>query len=277
MEGNECYKFSTIRNYIDKAHQRDIRVIVDVGVNVGTISLMMKSYFPHAKIYGFEAVKEYQKIALSNTKHIPDIKLFNRAVSSQHLFADDIGEVPREKPVNLRILKGLPQAGPGWTGGSVVLSDDHELMTSTKCIVGYEKIDQTLRPITLDKIVSAITKLEKTQEIDLVKFDCEGCEHTTIGCSDLETLKRIRFIVGEYHDIRRFYNIMQKKLFLTHKVNLIGTSTLGCFFAERLDGHKDGILKFDKTGMLVLRPWLCNFPIDWHIFSEEFVLDQDRY
>jgi FkbM family methyltransferase len=277
MEGNECYKFSTIRNYIDTTRGDDIKIIIDIGANVGTISIMMKHYFPNANIYGFEAVKEYHDIACSNTQHISSIKLFNKAVSAQHLFTDDIGKEPRRKAVNLQILKGLPEAGPGWLGGSVVVASDHELITRYDRVFGFEKIDQKARPISLDRIVRVIRRLEKSQSIDLIKLDCEGCEHSTIGCADIETLKMIRFIVGEYHDIKRFYNVMKNKLFLTHKVNLIGTKIMGCFFAEKLDGEKDGILRFNKNGMLVQRPWLCEFPIDWHIFNEQFVLDQDRH
>ena len=81
---------------------------------------------------------------------------------------------------------------------------------------------------------------------------------------------------GEYHGIERLYRVMQRKLFTTHKVNLIGTRELGCFFAERLDGDRDGILQFDKRGMLQPRPWLSLEPMDWHLFNE-LVLPQERW
>jgi FkbM family methyltransferase len=273
VEGNECYKFSTIRNFIEISHIKDIEIILDIGVNMGDISLMMNIYFPMAKIYGFESVKEYYEIAYVRTKHINNIRLSNKAVSSQHIFMDDIGEYPREKSVALKILKGIPEAGPGWLGGSVVLPEDHELIANTRRVFGFERIDQEVLPITLKELMHS----EKIEEIDLIKIDCEGCEHSCLGCADMDTLKRIRFITGEYHDIKRFYTVLHRKLFLTHKVNLIGTRVMGCFFAERLDGGNDGILKFNKTGMLVPRPWLCEFPIDWHIFNEKFVLEQERY
>src|SRR5688572_30106000 len=126
MEGNECYKFSTIKYYIELTREKDIEVILDIGANVCSISNMMRSYFPKAKIYAFEPVKEYYEFAYTNIKHDSSITLFNMAVSSQHLFADDLGEHPRNEPVSLRILKGLPEAGPGWAGGSVVVASDHE-------------------------------------------------------------------------------------------------------------------------------------------------------
>jgi len=236
----------------------------------------MRSYFPRAKIYAFEAVEDYFQAAQANTQRAEDIKLFKRGVTTAHLFFDDLGKRPRPSPVSLVSLKGLPEAGPGWRGGSLVLPADHEMLAATT-IRGYERTSQPVDPITLNEICTLIRKQEKTRVIDLVKFDCEGCECSALGCADIATLKAIRFMTGEYHDIERFYSIMQKKLFLTHKVNLIGSKDLGCFFAERLDGKKDAILRYDKSGMLLPRPWLSERPIDWHLFNEEFVPPEQRY
>lgn len=272
MEGNECYKFSTIKNFIAKTGQAEIKTILDIGVNTGEMTLMMNAYFPQAKIYGFEVVKEYFDIAHSRTKHINDIKLFNVAVSALHLFADDLGTQARAEKANLRIFKALPEMGPGWGGGSFAVPEDYERVALSERVFGYEKIEDKVSVISLDEFIRS----QEIDEIDLIKIDCEGCEHSVFGCSDIDTLKRIRYIAGEYHGLKKFYQVMQAKLFLTHKVNLIGDSELGCFFAERLDGEKDGILRFDKSGMLSMRPWLCDIPIDWHLFDEEFVLTQDR-
>jgi hypothetical protein len=70
---------------------------------------------------------------------------------------------------------------------------------------------------------------------------------------------------------------MRDRLLRTHRVNLIGDAELGAFFAERRDHDGDGILRHDNTGMLQLRPWLCDEPIEWHIFNEEFVLPDERH
>jgi hypothetical protein len=276
MEGNECYKFSTIGNYIRLTGSKGVRLMVDVGANVGSISSMMKSYFPGAKLYAYEAVEEYFQTALGNLQPNQDIKLFNKAVTSAHLFYDDLGEKPRPKPASLLLFKGVPEAGPGWMGGSVVVPDDHEMALADRPTPGYQRTEQHLPAITLDRIWKIMHESEAAQEIDLLKLDCEGAECSALGCAKTATLKKFRFIVGEYHNIERFYNVMQKKLFLTHKVNLIGQRDLGCFFAERLDGDKDGILLYQKEGMLQPRPWLSKHAIDWHHFNPAFVSAETR-
>jgi FkbM family methyltransferase len=272
MEGNDCYKFSTIRNFVALTGAPPIERIVEVGANVGEISLMMHEYFPSARIVGFEAVPEYYELARSRTAHLAQVDLFHRAVTYDHLYADDCGTCRRTVPSPLRIMKGLPVAGPGWLGGSVVIPADHEMMRQNAAPHGYELIDDGVAPITIEEILD----LAGFQEIDLLKIDCEGCEHSVLGCAPVETLRKIRFIAGEYHGLRRFYEVMRRKLFATHKVNLIGDGDMGAFFAEQLNGERDGILLFNKENMLMPRPWLSAEPIDWHLFNEEFVLATDR-
>jgi hypothetical protein len=88
-------------------------------------------------------------------------------------------------------------------------------------------------------------------------------------------LKRIRFIVGEYHGFDRFTAVMRNKLFQTHKVNLVGDQELGCFFAERRDEGGDGVLHDRRVPVPV--PWLGHTPIEWHAFNERYVSAHERY
>jgi Methyltransferase FkbM domain len=276
MEGNECYKFSTILNYVQATGSRGIRTVVDIGANVGSICLLANSYFPDAHIYAFEAVEEYFRLACQNTRNVPGLRIFNQAVTSAHLFYDELGEHPRPHPARLSIFQGLPEGGPGWQGGSIVLPDDSAAFTSGNPSPGYFRSPQQVFPIALQQIWEMIERNEGVDEIDLVKFDCEGSECGVLGCSDPGLLRKLRFIVGEYHGIERFYEVMRRKLFSTHKVSLIGTASLGCFFAERRCGSADGILLQHNDGMLVPRPWLASKPLDWHIFNPRYVLPEDR-
>jgi FkbM family methyltransferase len=272
MEGNPCYKFSTIANFVAAAKAKDIRVIVEAGANVGDMTLMMHHYFPAARIIAFEPVKEYFDVAASRTALIANIAVHNKALTSQHRFFDHLGKRRRRKRAGLVILKGLPESGPGWAGGSVVLAVDDARVVGTADCAGYAKLSQVVTAVTLDEIVAQ----QELAEIDILKLDCEGCEHFVLGTASRRLMQRIRFIVGEYHGIARFFEVMREKLFLTHKINLVGERDLGCFFAERLDGTNDGILRYDKSGMLVPRSWLSDTPIEWHLFDERHVAPSDR-
>ncbi len=270
MEGNACYKFSTIKNFIAMTQAKDIEAVVDIGANIGDITLLIREYFPSTKIVAFEPVTEYFEVIRERTKAIAGITVYNQAVTAQHRYFDDFGKKRRRRPAKLAVLKARPEAGPGWVGGSMVVPEADERNGSAEC---YSKIADPVTPITLEEVM----KREGFDEIDVLKIDCEGCEHSVLGSAKRNILRRVRFITGEYHDLDRFREVMQRKLFLTHKLNLIGERDLGCFFAERLDERKDAILRYDKSGMLIPRPWLCDKPIDWHLFDERFVLPQERY
>ena len=275
MEGNDCYKFSTIYNFILRTGAKPISTAVDVGVHIGLVLVLMHRFFPQARIFGFEAVPEYFDVALGRTRGLPQVELFNHIVSAEHLYKDDLGQEPRPCPCALKLLKAMPGAGPGYQGGSKLLPIDHAWVRNGGAD-GFDLQDCPLSTVTLNAILDLVVKRTGEPEIDLLKMDCEGCEHSVLGTASVSDLQRVRFIVGEYHELDRFFAVMRGKLFQTHKVNLIGTPKLGAFFAERLDGKKDGILKYDNSGMLHERPWLSAVPLEWHLFNEEFVMPHER-
>jgi FkbM family methyltransferase len=275
MEGNDCYKFSTIRNYIEATGAPPVRVVVEAGVNVGDVTRLVKEYFPEATVYGLEAVYELAEQARASTRDLTGVRILTRALTSEHLYEDDAGTRPRAEPTTLRLLRATPNAGAGWIGGSTVVPGSHPLLEDPS-VRGMERSTQRVRPITLEELLEAVRRRTGTDEVDILKMDCEQCEHSSLGCASEATLRKIRFIAGEYHGIQRFWHVMRDRLFRTHKVNLIGDSYLGAFFAERRDGDNDGILLHENPGMLELRPWLCDEPIEWHLFNEAYVLPHER-
>lgn len=265
MEGNACYKFSTIRNYVDSTGAKPIQLAFDIGANQGTVTCEMLSYFPDCRIYAFEPIEEYYRSAVAATHADGQVAVFNTAVTAEHRYQDDGGKCPRARVDPLKILKALPASGYGYIGGSRIVPSDHHYNSAH-----YDCLPKRVAAVTLDEIVEMALKLEGADQIDLAKFDCEGGEISSLGCAGLDTLRRLRFIVGEYHGLERFYRVLEAKLFQTHYVSLIGDTHLGAFFAENI-AERAGILKADRTGMRFVRPWLCASPIEWNIFERRFV------
>jgi FkbM family methyltransferase len=238
MQLDRFYRFSTIKRFVRRSAADPIRVIVDIGANVGDALLLLHRHFPRARIIGFEPVLEYFQIAAGRVAAIREIELHNKAVTAQHLFFDDLGAQPRPCQMSLAIVKALPEAGSGWRGGSLVGPEDHKLLAAGISAPGYQRISQPVTPITLAEIFA----MNGIDEIDLLKIDCEGCESSVLGCADGDLMRRVRFITGEYHGWARFYPVMRDRLFPTHKVFLTGNMTLGSFLAERRHGETDGLL-----------------------------------
>jgi FkbM family methyltransferase len=270
MQPDRFYRFSAIKKFVRRSGAEPIRVIVDIGVNIGDTLLLLHRHFPRARIIGFEPVLVYFEIAQRRVAAIPQIELHNRAVTAQHLFFDDLGERRRPCEMGLTIAKTLPDAGPGWQGGSLIGPVDHELLDATVSAPGYARSAQAVVPITLAEIFDE----NGLDGIDLLKLDCEGCESSVLGCADPDLLRRVRFITGEYHGLPRFYPVVRDRLFETHKVCLAGNRELGSFLAERRNGASDGLLHHRTTYARIAEAE--GTPIECNAYSETSYLSEWR-
>ncbi len=169
MEGNECYKFSTIRNYVMRTGALPIQTIVDIGANVGDMSALMHEFFPNATIQAIEVVPTLFNHLSQRFKNHPQIHVHGMALTAANKFADDLGTQPLEMPRRLQVLEGLPAGGPGWRGGSTLTSDD--------CI-DFDKTSYAPRSLRFPcvSLDEAVERFSSNGVVDLVKFDCEGCE-----------------------------------------------------------------------------------------------------
>lgn len=261
MEGDECYKLSTIRRFIEATDAAPIRLAVDIGCNVGDVSALIRFYFPLSQVFAFEPVEEYYRIAVRRLAADPLVKVIQAAVCGLHCFEDDLGQLPRNAREKMKIMKGREGAGPGWRGGSMVVPEGHHSLDPTR----YANVPQHVQCLDLDSVVDAVTTLSGRDEIDYVKFDCEGCECDAIGCASPESLRRIRFISGEYHDLSRFARVVPK-IQRSHRVNLVGDAW-GGFFCERINAG-DSLLMVSATQFALTDQ---SGSIQHHRFREEFV------
>ena len=257
MEGNDCYKYRTVDRFVRDQNLPPIRTILEIGVNVATVTLEMHRLWPDARIVGYEAVESIFREAEHRTAGIPQIELFHAAVTASHLFGDNLGQYPRVEPVPLRAYLALSTGGPGWPGGSYVGPDGN-------CPHNYHKLPDEVTAVTLDEAVDGLS----VETVDYLKCDCEGSEHSLLGCAATETLERIRFLAGEYHGLERFYPVVEK-LRRTHYVSLIGGRRLGAFFAERIS---DGPTLLRKEPLPPRQyPHLADRPLCWHPFDKQHI------
>lgn len=92
MEGNDCYKFLTVNRYLAATQGKPVRVVVDVGCNVGNVTEEMKRLFPEARIFAFEAVPEHYRTCAKRFARDPRVTVVNAAVCGCHQFSDDLGK-----------------------------------------------------------------------------------------------------------------------------------------------------------------------------------------
>lgn len=151
-------------------------IVIDIGAHIGSVSLLLASLDKKLKIYAYEPLPEnvdlLQKNAFMNG--FKNIFPFLLAVGGKEgklkiYYGDESTESGKRHH-----FIGNPQATPG---GEF-----------------YEADTITLEKIFLDN------KIEKCK---LVKLDPEGEEFNILQACPTEILKKIDYIVGEHHSIKR--------------------------------------------------------------------------
>lgn len=112
------------------------RVCLDVGAHVGIATVHFAKHFN--QVFSFEPVKETFECLIKNTSSLPNVTIFNKAVSN------------KEEQIYIEI-------NPTNTGNSVPAKIGNEVLWSTP-----------IKAITLDSLPFA--------DVDLIKIDVEGFE-----------------------------------------------------------------------------------------------------
>ena len=146
-------------------------VVVDIGGNIGMVSIYLAKKFPFLKIYAYEPVKQNYESFLHNIKlnNIPDgtISVENKAVTSDG------------RSINMSLNR--------MNSGSAYVSQDTDTAKQGK--------NSGIKSTTIDKIF----KKHNIKELKLLKIDCEGSEYEILQNADVNLLKQIKSLRGEFH------------------------------------------------------------------------------
>ncbi len=165
--GRNIYDFSNISF-------KEGDVVIDVGGNVGMISIYLAKKYPFLKIYAFEPVKQNYENFKKNIKlnNIPDGIIF-----VEHAAVTKDG---RDIRMSINTVN---------SGGSSIESLDfgqrHPLCSA----------EEITSSITLDQIFDKYN----IQHCKLLKMDCEGSEYEILYNANPETLKKCENLRAEFH------------------------------------------------------------------------------
>lgn len=155
-------------------------VIIDIGGNIGIVSIYLAKKYPGVKIYAFEPVLENYKNFLKN------IKLNN--ISSDIITLEHKAVTKDGRCINMNI-------NPVNTGGSSI-SD----------IIGQGYIRQKENSNVTSITLSNIIEKYNIENIKLLKIDCEGAEYEILQNIEPKILNKIELIRGEFHENKKLTN-----------------------------------------------------------------------
>jgi len=151
-----------------------IKTVVDIGALIGAFTVWAVETFPNATVYSFEPDNDSFKFLTKNFSNLSEeqkqrVKLYNFAVWKDEQELILYGYRTR-KASNSLVYKDLES-------------------------IKSEKTKQVVKTMSFSNI------FDLTGNIDLVKMDCEGAEHEILLAMDRNHLSKIKYLVGEFHDL----------------------------------------------------------------------------
>lgn len=147
------------------------RVILDIGANIGAVSLALASQFPDARLYSFEPFPANFELLQHNLSGYPNAQQLPYGLGCE---TTEAVYTQCPDPKNF--------GGGGFFGGG-------------------PNADERRVTLPVMAVREAFDQLGITQ-VDLIKIDVEGAEYDVMTSMPVEVLSGVRRIVGELHGYR---------------------------------------------------------------------------
>jgi FkbM family methyltransferase len=156
--------------HLDKIDFKPNDIVIDIGANIGIVSIYLARKYPFLKIYAFEPVKYNYNNFLEN------IKL--NGINNGIIYPEN--KAITKDARNIKIEFNAFNSG----GGGLTLKK------SSRNVI------EDIESATLDSVIDKLN----TNSIKLLKIDCEGSEYEILYNMKQENLLKIQNICGEFHD-----------------------------------------------------------------------------
>ncbi len=171
---SDCYNLS-------KIDFKEDDIVIDIGANIGMVSVYLAKKYPFLKIYSFEPFKASYDSFIENIK---------------------INNVPKGViyPFNKAVTKD---------GRNIAMKTD-DVLNSVSSTIDFknDKLDggNIVKSVTLDHIIETVLAENKQNNIKLLKMDCELSEYEILKNTKAENLKKIVYLSAEFHEKKNFGN-----------------------------------------------------------------------
>lgn len=145
-------------------------IVLDIGGNIGVFALYAATRYKNVEVYSYEPFPENARYFENNLRDskLTNIHFFNAAVS------DETG---------VRVLR----VDDSWIKHSLNEKSSGEESSANKGV--------SVKSFSLDDV------LRQVEKCDFLKLDCEGSEYEILYACSPENLKKVKKIVGEYHNL----------------------------------------------------------------------------
>jgi len=149
------------------------KVILDIGANIGVVSLDLAHRFPDAVIHAFEPEPKNFELLLLNVGTFPRIVCHNVALGSEN-----------------SVVKLYKSTDPTNYGGY-------------SCYPRRGVSSEVASEIRVREVSSYLKKLNIV-DIDMIKIDAEGAEWDIISSIEPDLFSKVKWVEGELHGVNDF-------------------------------------------------------------------------
>ncbi len=184
------------REYADYFPFYENNIIIDIGAHRGYFSLFAAlNSGEDSKIFSLEPVSSNFKILEQNIRQNEN-RNENRN-GNRNGNENGNGNENKSKCKNITTMKAAVAAFDGQLEIHLSHDTNHSLIGDNP-LSGNSNSTEKVKAITLDSLISQY----QLDEIDFLKMDCEGAEYDILFNASDETLKRIKILSMEFHDLK---------------------------------------------------------------------------
>jgi FkbM family methyltransferase len=202
-----------VQKVVDKLARRDNKSItlIDIGANLGVLSIYMSRKLPRAQLLAFEPVPTTYFYMRYNM-YLNNVTIWHCGSLISRPYGDfSIMEIPQSQALNdtkrlirrtyargLCAVHGAVSAATGLSEVNISYSETSSqlatLRTSPEREISGSSKTMTMVPATAYEL-QAILSMQEFAVLDYLKIDCEGCEFSVIPAIDAELVNKSRIAV----------------------------------------------------------------------------------
>lgn len=147
-------------------------IVVDIGANIGSFTVYAGWLQPTARVLSVEPLQSNYELLLDN--------------------------------VRLNGLKNVETFRCGVMGkaGSITIHHGSNAAEGSSSVIASDAVDKSASKAEVVPCIAFTELLDKVPRVDFLKVDCEGAEFDFIPDAPSATLRKVRKLAMEYHDVR---------------------------------------------------------------------------
>ena len=189
----DFYHTKKLLNFL-KIYRSNIKIVFDVGGHRGETLIIYSKYFKLSKIYSFEPIRENYNFLIEAKNNL------SKKYSNTEFITENVALGSSNKDITIKFMKES-------SSSTIKNINTNSNYFKKKSKFLYKKNQNFFEDKKITQLsINSYMKINKIDQIDLLKIDTEGYEYEVLLGTD-KYLHKIKIIIFEHH----YDNMIEKK------------------------------------------------------------------